>query len=381
MNAPTTIVSIAPPPPVRIKGKRPSPPTTTVGWLDAAKDLTSLLRARLRCDRILVGMVNPQHPLSDEVLICDRFKKDAVQTWLDSGFRRDSVLRDALRTGASVGTAAESQWVEGGLSASASVACIALPEGYPDRRFWVTVVTRTGGGFTDAELRVLSLHSRAWAARFNRPRELGVCRILVGHDDRVIHADPTGAAWIDASGIDIKRVMTELREVAEQRWPDLAEHEVHDVVFRLADQPVWIRFERRRALAIEAAEQWYLELRVLEAEDLPPIGVLEDDRIARALGYLHDHFADSPGLNAISSLVEISPFHFHRTFSKLVGTTPKQYSLQKQIQMAKWILAAQRVPISVVADATGFASHGHFTSTFRRMTKLSPSEYREQVVM
>ncbi len=379
MNAPT-VSSIAPNAPTHKHGKRPSPPTTAVGWLDAAKGLTSLLRERLRCDRILVGVINPQHPLSDELLICDRFKKDAVQTWLDSGFRRDSILRDALRTGAGAGTAAESQWVEGGISANVSVACVALPEGYPDRRFWVTVVTRAGGAFTDTELRTLSLHSRAWAARFNRPRELGVCRVLVGHDDRLIHADPAGAAWIDSAGIDIKRVMIELREVAEQRWPDMAENQVHDVVLRLADKPVWIRFERRRALALEAAEQWYLEMRILEVEDLPPIGVIEDDRIAQAIGYLHDHFAESPSLNTISNLVEISPFHFHRTFSKLVGTTPKQYSLQKQIQMAKWILAAMRVPISVVADATGFASHGHFTSTFRRMTKLSPSEYREQVV-
>lgn len=379
MNAPT-IISIAPDAPTHTKGKRSSPSTTAVGWIDAAKSLTSLLRERLRCDRVLVGVVNPQRPLCDELLICDRFKKDAVQSWLDSGFRRDSVLRDALRTGAGAGTASESQWVEGGISANVSVASVALPEGYPDRRFWVTVVTRAGSAFTDTELRALSLYSRAWAARFNRPRELGVCRILVGHDDRIIHADPTGAAWIDSAGIDIKRVMIDLREVAEQRWPDLAEHEIHDVVFRLADQPIWIRFERRRALAIEAAEQWYLEMRILDVEDLPPIGVIEDDRIARALGYLHDHFAESPSLNTISTLVDISPFHFHRTFSKLVGTTPKQYSLQKQIQMAKWILSAQRVPISVVADATGFASHGHFTSTFRRMTKLSPTEYREQVV-
>lgn len=380
MNAPA-IVSIAPDAPSRPKGKRATPSTTTVGWIEAAKNLVSVLRDRLRCDRVLVGMVNPQRPLSDELLICDRFKKDAVQAWLDSGFRRDSVLRDALRTGAGTGTAAASQWSEGGIGAGVSVACVALPEGYPDRHFWVTVVTRAGAAFTDAELRVLSLYSRMWAARFNRPHEFGVCRILVGHDDRIVHADPSGAAWLDSSGIDVKRVMIDLREVAEQRWPDLAENQIHDVVFRLADQPVWIRFERRRALAIDAAEQWYLEMRILEADDLPPIGIIEDDRIARAIGYLHDHFAQTPSLNTISNLVDISPFHFHRTFSKLVGTTPKQYSLQKQIQMAKWILSAKRVPISVVADATGFASHGHFTSTFRRMTKLSPSEYREQVVL
>jgi AraC-like DNA-binding protein len=173
--------------------------------------------------------------------------------------------------------------------------------------------------------------------------------------------------------------MAQLREVVHQRWPDFEDGQQHDVVFTLGGRPVWICFERRRAVPTDAAEQWYLELRPIERGEMLPVGVLEDDRIAQAVGHMHDQFNRSPSLNTVADLVGISPFHFHRLFSKQVGMTPKQYVLLKQIQMAKWMLRSRRMPISRIATQTGFASHGHFTSTFRRMQGQSPTEYREQV--
>lgn len=360
-------------------GPSAASPPPQPGWIDSTRDLTSGIRKRLHCDRILLGVVDAQRPAADELLAVDEFADETVAQWLEAGFRRDSVLRTALRTGAVSGTAGEAQLAGAGLSAATPIACIALPDGSPDRRHWLAIAARESAPFTDAELRAIGLHLRQWIARFNRPLEPRMLRLLVGNNDRVIHADPGGEAWIDAAQIDMKRVMLELRETAAQRWPEQIGRCVHDVVFSLSGQPVWIRFQRRRLLAGTEAEQWYLELRPIDRGDLPALGVLEDERIARAVGYIHDEYATSPGLDTLAGLVEVSPFHFHRTFAKLTGTTPKQYVLQRQVQMAKWMLAARRGPISAIADATGFASHGHFTSTFRRMQNMSPSEYREQL--
>ncbi len=357
---------------------KPRKRTGLPGWIDTTRDLTSTICNRLRCDRVLVGIIVPQRPRCDELIVCTGFSPGGVQVWLESGFRSDSVLRHALRTGAAAGTAGESQWVGPEIPAEIPVACFSLPEGFPDRRHWLVTASRPSGPFTDIDLHALSLIARQWIAQFNRPREEGLCRLLVGNNDRILHADPAGEAWLSAAQVDIKPLMSELRDVVQQRWPKFADDELHDAVFNLAGRCVWIRFERRRALPVDAAEQWYLELRPVEEGDLTPVGVIEDERIARAVGYIDDHYNDSPGLNIVADLVEISAFHFHRLFSKLVGTTPKQYVLQKQIHMAKWMLRTRRMPISAIASQTGFASHGHFTSTFRRMQNLSPTEYREK---
>ncbi len=354
-------------------------PGEPFGWMRRIDALRSEIRERLECDRLMLGIVAPHRPRSDELILVDGLSMETIGGWLDSGFRHDSVFLQAMRSGAAADTAEQARLASADLPAQTPVACVTLPDGYPDRRHWIAIAARPSGTFSESDLHTLSLLMRRWAAQFNRPRDPKVCRLLVGYDDRVIHADPGGEFWLAAEHIDINRVLVDLRVVASQRWPELEDDRMHDVVFNLSGEPIWIRFERRRALPTASAEQWYLELRPLDRGDLPPLGSLDDMRVARAVGYIHDRYAESPSLNTIAELVEVSLFHFHRTFSKLVGTTPKQYVLQRQVQMAKWMLATQRVPIAAIAKATGFASHGHFTSTFRRLQNMSPTEYREQL--
>jgi AraC-like DNA-binding protein len=145
----------------------------------------------------------------------------------------------------------------------------------------------------------------------------------------------------------------------------------------LDQQPYWINFRRSRAVSGGQSEYWYIELRPLEANELPTVGVVEDSRIAQAIAYLHEEYPRSPSLAQVARAVHTSPFHFHRLFSRYVGVSPKQYLQRKQLQVAKWMLRATRLPIGTIATRSGFASHGHFTSTFHRIIGVSPSDYRD----
>ena len=100
-------------------------------------------------------------------------------------------------------------------------------------------------------------------------------------------------------------------------------------------------------------------------------------RVAQAVAYIHENFNQSPTLTQVAQNVGVSPFHFHRLFMKHVGISPKQYLQRKQMQVAKWLLRSSRQSIGKVATQSGFASHGHFTSTFQRMAGMSPRRYRE----
>jgi AraC family transcriptional regulator, regulatory protein of adaptative response / methylated-DNA-[protein]-cysteine methyltransferase len=107
------------------------------------------------------------------------------------------------------------------------------------------------------------------------------------------------------------------------------------------------------------------------------VGIVSDPRIAQAIAYIHENFDSSPSLTDIARHVHVSPFHFHRLFSKQVGASPKHYLQKKQLQMARWWLRRTNTAIANVAKQAGFSSHGHFTSTFHRVVGKSPSEYRE----
>jgi AraC-like DNA-binding protein len=346
-------------------------------WDEDPNRFSSCVHERIRCDSILVAIVNAQQPKPDEILTCIGLSPDALTRWINFGHKEDQLLKGAMRNGAASGSAVQGGWPAEFLPGGTSFAYQMLPDSMAQRRWWMAVTGRRGDTFDNDEIQTLGLLLRQWKSHFNRPKESDMARLLIGHDDRLIHTDPHGEQLLLDVGLTVNEIMTELRSAVDQRWPKLPEREIHDVALQLAKMGWWVRFRRQRAAGDNSAVYWYLEVRPLQDEELVTVGVVPDDRIGLALGYIHDHFNSAPSLNEISAAVHISPFHFHRLFSKQVGVTPKQYVLQKQIQVARWLLRTKRMPISQIADETGFTSHGHFTSTFRRFVGISPSQYRQ----
>jgi AraC family transcriptional regulator len=81
-------------------------------------------------------------------------------------------------------------------------------------------------------------------------------------------------------------------------------------------------------------------------------------------------------LDALAARAGWSPFHFHRAFRKVVGETPKQYTLRLRLERAAARLATADDPVLAVAAAEGFASHAVFTRAFHRRFGCTPTAYR-----
>jgi AraC family transcriptional regulator len=81
-------------------------------------------------------------------------------------------------------------------------------------------------------------------------------------------------------------------------------------------------------------------------------------------------------LDALSAHAGWSPFHLHRAFTRMVGETPKQYTLRLRLEGAAAKLLASDDSVIEVALASGFASHEVFTRAFRRHFGRTPVEYR-----
>src|SRR6266536_1948844 len=73
----------------------------------------------------------------------------------------------------------------------------------------------------------------------------------------------------------------------------------------------------------------------------------------------------------------ISPFHFLRLFSGVLGVTPHQYLLRSRLRHAARRLADDDSPITDVAYDVGFGDLSNFVRTFHRAAGASPLRFRQ----
>jgi AraC family transcriptional regulator len=105
-------------------------------------------------------------------------------------------------------------------------------------------------------------------------------------------------------------------------------------------------------------------------------GGLPASRLRRVAQHIQDNLQHELRLADLSAVVHMSPYHFARLFKRSTGVAPHQFLVRHRIYEARALLAAGRVPIADVARSVGFRTHGHFTTTFRRVTGMTPSAYR-----
>ena len=75
-------------------------------------------------------------------------------------------------------------------------------------------------------------------------------------------------------------------------------------------------------------------------------------------------------------MARLSPFHFSRAFKQATGSAPHQFVIARRVRRAQLLLAAGSCSQAQIAYETGFASQSHFASTFRRVTGMTPGQYR-----
>jgi AraC family transcriptional regulator len=109
-------------------------------------------------------------------------------------------------------------------------------------------------------------------------------------------------------------------------------------------------------------------------------GGLSGYKLRRVKEFIDANLEDDLSLAEISSIADLSQFHFARAFRKSTGLTPQQFLMQQRIERAKDLLSKNDLPIVEVSLRTGFKNQSHFTSLFRKFTRLTPKVWRESFV-
>jgi AraC-like DNA-binding protein len=82
-------------------------------------------------------------------------------------------------------------------------------------------------------------------------------------------------------------------------------------------------------------------------------------------------------LDELACLAHSSPYHLSRIFSEQVGVPIHRYLLRIRLVQGLAAIADGQRDLTQVALDAGFASHSHFTSSFRKFFGVTPSAVRQ----
>lgn len=88
--------------------------------------------------------------------------------------------------------------------------------------------------------------------------------------------------------------------------------------------------------------------------------------------------AEPIGLHEVASRLDVSPFHLARVFRRETGFSLHRYRMQLRLRLALERLPESAGALTSLAFELGFASHSHFTDTFRREFGVAPSTVQDE---
>ena len=90
----------------------------------------------------------------------------------------------------------------------------------------------------------------------------------------------------------------------------------------------------------------------------------------------HDHLHESLTLEILAEREVLHPSSLSRLFAKETGTTLKDYIIRAKVKTAENMLKYSSFPLSDISLSLGFSSQSAFTSTFHKITGMTPGYFR-----
>jgi AraC family transcriptional regulator len=100
----------------------------------------------------------------------------------------------------------------------------------------------------------------------------------------------------------------------------------------------------------------------------------------RVKAFLQDSFRDAVSLTDVAQVAGVHPSHVAREFNRIYGMTVGDYIRKLRVEfVAEQLIQPHKDAASLtdLALCAGFSSHAHMAAMFKRVTGMTPSEYRK----
>ena len=106
--------------------------------------------------------------------------------------------------------------------------------------------------------------------------------------------------------------------------------------------------------------------------------VREPALVGNAKRYIQDRYQRKISLDEAAQAVNASTRHFCKVFKQATGLTFTDYLARVRVEKAKNLLQNPHLRVSEIAFETGFDSISQFNRSFKRITGLAPTQFRNE---
>ena len=99
--------------------------------------------------------------------------------------------------------------------------------------------------------------------------------------------------------------------------------------------------------------------------------------VEKAQTYIGTNYSYPVTVEDVAAYVGISRSHLFRSFQTYLGKSPKEYLSEYRIRQACHLLKETDLSVSAIAYSVGFENNLYFSKAFKKIKKISPSEYRK----
>jgi AraC-like DNA-binding protein len=101
-------------------------------------------------------------------------------------------------------------------------------------------------------------------------------------------------------------------------------------------------------------------------------------RFERAISFVEENLAEKISLREVAQMCGLGRFQFSRAFKQDLGTTFREFLIQRRVSRALQLFGNRKASVTEVAFAAGFNDLSYFARVFRRFVGVSPSLYRRE---
>lgn len=96
--------------------------------------------------------------------------------------------------------------------------------------------------------------------------------------------------------------------------------------------------------------------------------------------YISENIQESLSLSKIADHFHVNPSHLSRVFKKETTFNLTDYINQQKINLAKLFLLQNNHTVMDVSDMLNYNSSSYFSKTFKKITGVSPKEYKNKLI-